>query len=89
MANDDDEEADDDGGNSSVQLIVIIVGAVATVIAIVLISVYAKRALNKLLEEDMEEDDGKAEGAAGEDVEAQDGTRPAVLEHVVRVQSTA
>ena len=89
LGDESEDASDDDNSSSSVQLIVIIVGAVATVIAIVLISVYAKRALSKVLEEDMEEDDGKAEGAAGEDVEAQDGTRPAVLEHVVRVQSTA
>ena len=86
---DDDEQEDDDGGNSSVQLIVIIVGAIATVIAVVLISIYAKRALNKVLQEDMDEDGRIGGGSIGEDVEAQDGMRPAVLGHAIRAQSTA
>ena len=98
LGDESEDASDDDSSSSSVQLIVIIVGAIATVIAVVLISIYAKRALNKVLEEDMEaEEERKAEGAvqmvdgrmvnAGDDVEAQDGTRPAVVEHAVRTHT--
>eukprot|EP00904_Undaria_pinnatifida_P013388 jgi/Undpi1/917/HiC_scaffold_10.g04381.m1 len=89
LLGDDDEQEDDDGGNSSVQLIVIIVGAIATVIAVVLISIYAKRALNKVLQEDIDEEGRIGGDSIGEDVEAQDGMRPAVLGHAIRAQSTA
>lgn len=52
----DSEEESGDGQNESmasmVQLVVIIVGAVSTLLAVVLVSVYSKRALNKALEEE-------------------------------------
>lgn len=91
LLGDDDEasgEAEDDSSSSKVQLIVLIVGGVATVIAVVLISIYAKRALNKVLDEEggrVAEGDnvemGKME--TGPDVEAQAEARPAVLENAV------
>ena len=97
LLGDDDDETDDDGDSSNVQLIVIIVGAIATVIAVVLISIYAKRALNKVLEEDMEgeeeraaDDAARMEGgemataAVGVDVGAHGKTKPLVVEHPVR-----
>ena len=94
LGGDSEEESEDDSGSSNVQLIVIIVGAIATVIAVVLISIYAKRALNKVLEEDMEEE-RKTEGGVqmvdggivGDDVEAQNGARPTMFEHAIRPQA--
>lgn len=65
LVGDDDAEEDDDGSSVQVRLIVIIVGAIATVIAVVLISIYAKRALNKVLEEGQKEERRKAELEAG------------------------
>lgn len=90
LGDDDDNEEDDDGSSARVQLIVIIVGAIATIIAVVLISIYAKRALNKVLEEGVEERQQMAEEEAAsmeghhidgvitsmDDVEAQRGGRP-------------
>ncbi|CAM9829418.1 unnamed protein product, partial [Ectocarpus fasciculatus] len=88
----DEEEVSEDGNNANVQLIVGIVGGIATVIAVVLISVYAKRALNKVLEEDRVEQEalemgleGGAGGMNNMDQSAQDGSRPSVVEHAVRV----
>ena len=86
----DEEEESEDGGNSAVQLIVLIVGGVATVIAVVLISIYAKRALNKVLEEDAEAESNAAqivdgsEMDAADDIEAAAGTRPSAIEHSAR-----
>ena len=88
LLDDDDEAEDDDGGDSTVQLIVIIVGAIATVIAVVMISIYSKRALNKVLEEDHGEGE-EAEDADAippeVDTEAQQGVRPIAMEHAVRI----
>ena len=90
LGDSEDEEESEDGGNSAVQLIVLIVGGVATVIAVVLISIYAKRALNKVLEEDAEAESNAAqivdgsEMVAADDIEAAAGTRPSVIEHPVR-----
>ncbi|CAM9145808.1 unnamed protein product [Pylaiella littoralis] len=94
----EEEETDDDGSNGTVQLIVLIVGGIATVIAVVLVSIYSKRALNKVLEEDriahedMEaggEVNGSAATTRGEGVlmerPQQDGTRPSAIEHAVRM----
>ncbi|CAM9718847.1 unnamed protein product [Discosporangium mesarthrocarpum] len=64
----DREEAGGGGGSGTVQLIVIVVGVVATIIAVVLISIYAKRALNKALEEANAEE---AKDNGGGDIEAQ------------------
>lgn len=50
----EEEEDDDSSSGSNVQIIVFVVGGIATVIAVVLISIYSKRALNKVLEEDMQ-----------------------------------
>ncbi len=99
LEDDDEEEASDDGGDSTVQLIVLIVGGIATVIAVVLISIYAKRALNKVLEEDRIAQEGleggfgtRGDGAERGDVEqgaeevtGRDGKRPEVVEHAVRM----
>lgn len=81
LEDDDEEEASDDGGDSTVQLIVLIVGGIATVIAVVLISIYAKRALNKVLEEDRLAQEALEEGSstsaggdAGERVDVEQGT---------------
>ena len=87
LRDDEDEamdEAMEDEGNSTVQLIVLIVGGIATVIAVVLISVYAKRALNKVLEEDRLAEEAALE-AGGMGQSQQNGTRPEVVEHAVRV----
>ena len=90
----EDEEEAMDGGNSTVQLIVLSVGGVATVIAVVLISIYSKRALNKVLEEDrlaQEAQEREANGEAGTEnpvvmnLSQQHGTRPSVVEHAVRM----
>ena len=56
LGDDSEEEDSNDDMASMVQLIVIIVGAIATLIAVVLVSVYAKKALNKVLEEESEEE---------------------------------
>ena len=87
LGDDDDTEGGDGGGDSTVQLIVIIVGAIATVIAVVLISIYSKRALNKVLEEENREEDGQDANAMTDefDREAQSGTRPTAVEHAVRM----
>ncbi|CAN0249775.1 unnamed protein product, partial [Ectocarpus sp. 8 AP-2014] len=57
-----------------------------------LISVYAKRALNKVLEEDRVEQEALEMGLEGGnggmnnmEQSAQDGARPAVVEHAVRM----
>ena len=55
LGGDSEEDTYDDAMESMVQLIVIIVGAISTLIAVVLVSVYAKKALNKVLEEESEE----------------------------------
>eukprot|EP00903_Cladosiphon_okamuranus_P008274 g7963.t1 len=80
------EEAMKDEGNSTVQLIVLIVGGVATVIAVVLISIYSKRALNKVLAEDAEADSDAAQIVDGSanDIEAAAGARPLVMDQSVR-----
>ena len=91
---DEQEEESEDDGNSMVQLIVLIVGGVATVIAVVLISIYSKRALNKVLEEDRVAQEAAELEAGGEatsenpvamDQTQQDGKRPSVVEHAVRM----
>ena len=100
LGDESDDASDDDGNSSSVQLIVIIVGAIATIIAVVLISIYAKRALNKVLEEDMEgeeeraaDDAARMEGgemataAVGGDVGAHGKTMPLAVEHPVRLHA--
>ena len=92
LGDDSDDASDDDSSSSNVQLIVIIVGAIATVIAVVLISIYSKRALNKVLEDDAAAEadnaarivDGSAMNAADDDIETAAGTRPSVVEHPVR-----
>ncbi|CAM9722319.1 unnamed protein product [Choristocarpus tenellus] len=61
LGGEDNDDMDKDGGNKTVQQIVIVVGVIATIIAIVLISVYAKQALSEALK-DVEED-----GIEGED----------------------
>lgn len=89
LGDDEDEEDGDSGGDDTVQLIVIIVGAIATVIAVVLISIYSKRALNKVLEEE----GGLEKEEAEQDPEAippefdsvpRGGMRPTPVEHAVR-----
>lgn len=70
LLGDDDDMVDDEGSSGTVQLIVIIVGAVATVIAVVLISVYAKRALAKVLAESEEQERSAEAEAAAERGEA-------------------
>ena len=57
LSGDSEEEDSNDDMASMVQLIVIIVGAIATFIAVVLVSVYAKKALNKVLEEESKEEE--------------------------------
>ena len=90
LLGDDDDETDDDGDSSNVQLIVIIVGAIATVIAVVLISIYAKRALNRVLEEDteaeVEMEDGGMGTVAANGVMEHGVSRPAALGYPVRSQ---
>ena len=82
----EDEEEAMDGGNSTVQLIVLSVGGVATVIAVVLISIYSKRALNKVLEEDAEAESNAAQMvdgsgmAAADDIENGKPVRPNVVQ---------
>lgn len=88
---DSDDGAEEDEG-SSLQLIILIVGGIATVVAVVLLSIYAKRALDKVLEEEREEESMGDINAMGGmamvcNVEAQDGTRPAVLDHAVKGSS--
>ncbi|CAM9546640.1 unnamed protein product [Discosporangium mesarthrocarpum] len=68
----DEEDADDNSQSGTVQLIVIIVGVVATIIAVVLISIYAKKALNSALEEANEVEDKEAEGDDLKSAEAGD-----------------
>ncbi|CAN0377730.1 unnamed protein product, partial [Ectocarpus sp. 12 AP-2014] len=92
LGDDSEEEESEDGNNATVQLIVGIVGGIATVIAVVLISVYAKRALNKVLEEDRVEQEALEMalesgngGMNNMEQSAQDGARPAVVEHAVRM----
>ena len=98
LGDDSEEESDDDSSSSNVQLIVIIVGAIATIIAVVLISIYAKRALNKVLEEDMEAEERMANDAAGmesggatsvpsDDAQDQGAARPAALDYPVRTHA--
>lgn len=76
-----EEEESEGGGSSTEQLIILIVGGVATVIAVVLMSIYSKRALNKMLEDDAEADsnpvvvDGTGIDVA-DDIEAAEGTGP-------------
>ena len=92
LLGDDDDmgEESEDGGDSNIQLIVLIVGGIATVIAVVLISIYSKRALNKVLEEDAEAESNAAQMvggsgmAAADDMEAATGSRPALAEHPSR-----
>ena len=90
LGDSEDEEEAMDGGNSTVQLVVLIVGGVATVIAVVLISIYSKRALNKVLEEDAEAESNAAQMvggsgmAAADDMEAATGSRYALAEHPSR-----
>ena len=55
LGGDSEEEDSNDDMASMVQLIVIIVGTIATLIAVVLVSVYAKKTLNKVLKEESEE----------------------------------
>lgn len=52
LGDSEDEEESTDSSNGTVQLIVLIVGGIATVLAVIMVSVYSKRALNKVLEED-------------------------------------
>ena len=95
LLGDDSEEEEEamDGDDGAVQLIVLIVGGIATVIAVVLISIYAKRALNKVLEEDAEAESNAAQIVDGsmmtpaDDIEAAAGTRPSVIEHPVRANA--
>ncbi|CAM9188027.1 unnamed protein product, partial [Sphacelaria rigidula] len=63
LGDDEDEDsAEDEGDNSAtIQLVTLIVGGIATVAAVVLVSVYSKRALAKVLEE--------GEREAGEELE--------------------
>ena len=94
---DGESEADDDSSSgSNVQIIVFVVGGIATVIAVVLISIYSKRALNKVLEEDMEAEDrimadnngAEFEGGGGmgttDGAKEQGASRPAALAYPVR-----
>lgn len=97
LGDDDDEGEESADSNGTLQLIVGIVGGIATVIAVVLISIYAKRALNKVLEEDrieqealerdVESGDADVEqGAEGMpmDQSAKDGARPTAVNHAIR-----
>ena len=90
LGDESEDASDDDSSSSSVQLIVIIVGAIATVIAVVLISIYAKRALNKVLEEDteaeVEMEDGGMGTVAANGVMEHGVSRPAALGYPVRSQ---
>ena len=88
LLGDDDDmgEESEDGGDSNIQLIVLIVGGIATVIAVVLISIYSKRALNKVLEEDAEAESNAAQMvdgsgmAAADDIENGKPVRPNVVQ---------
>ncbi|CAM9757298.1 unnamed protein product, partial [Hapterophycus canaliculatus] len=96
LGDDDDEQEESSDSNGTVQLIIAIVGGIATVIAVVLISIYAKRALNKVLEEDrieqerlqrdVEEGDSDSVEGGGMPMEqsAKDGARPTAVGHAVR-----
>ena len=61
LLGDDSEEGEEEtSGDDMVQLIVIIVGAIATVLVVAIVSVYAKRALNKAIADEEEDAIGLA-----------------------------